>query len=245
MVSDQSTPPKPNGPAGFRVGLRAHGRRLGVAVAILALVGYVTYSIGLDDAREIVGSAGFLSGVDQGLGELTGVVISIVLGIVALVVFRKHRFSAALIACAVAVGWIGFVAGTAMGTSQGPGVSYIGSETVTSGALSPSQFGIRCDSVTGDINTIAAIYADGGLDLGLKDRVSHDPARYVDWGGSPNFKMGNTWFVLGSVDGVNSHGLQGEATVSATLLDASNNPSGPAAIHISWTCDPATLGPAQ
>jgi hypothetical protein len=229
------------------MGVRRPRRPLVVAtmLAVLVLAAgavlWIAFLLGLGGGRRSL-AGGFGSGLEQPIELVLGLVASALLGFVALRARPGSRRLGALTVACLATGWLGWFAGNWVADADGRGARYSGSAEISAGSQVLGSALIRCYSVIGDAKILAAVGMPAlGFDVLLRDRVDRTPKPGV-WGeailpgGTVSF--GTTSYT--PVDRLAAGGLDGNATVSATVIPAAGGAGAPTDVTSTWTCDPAT-----
>ena len=217
-----------------------------VAVAVLVVAG--TYGLGLGHARRNL-AGGFFNTVERDVTLAMGVIATVVLGAVAIVQRRRRPRLGVLIAVGLAAGWLGWAAGYATGTADGPAVEYAGSARISEGSQVLGSIPVGCSSVVGDPEVLAgfAVRTNGfqmnlrnGLDRTLQPGIDGEAVlsgATVSFG-TASHAADASGFV--PVEVVVEDGLDGRATVPAMVTPGSSGAASEALVTIEWTCDPAT-----
>jgi hypothetical protein len=231
---------------------RSGSSRLFLYVAVLVVgAGLVlagTYSLGIGHARQVL-AGGFFNTVGRDVTLGIGVIVTVVLGVLAVARRRRRPLASVLIAVGLAAGWLGWVAGYATGNAEGPVAEYAGSARISAGSQALGSIPVGCSSVVGDPELLAGFAVrTNGFQLNLRNALDRTFQPGIDGEailsgatvsfGTVSHGADASGFV--PLDEVVEDGLEGRATVPAMVASGSSAAASEALVTIEWTCDPAT-----
>ena len=219
-----------------------------VLVVVAALVFAETLSLGIGHARRTL-AGGYFNTVARDLTLGIGVAVTVLLGLLAIAQRHRRPRVGVLIAIGLAAGWLGWAAGYATGSAEGPAAEYAGSARISTGSQVLGSIPIGCSSVVGDPALLAGIgVRTNGFQLNLRNTMDRTFKPGIDGGANLSgvtVSFGTASHVADAsgfipVGEVAEDGLDGRATVPAVVTRGSPASVLDALVTIEWTCDPAT-----